>query len=77
MTKWSPQLVEALNKQQRAGQVHPFTCGSGRRTDADHKDGEGVLVATEDGWMCPYCDYRQDWHGGVVPVDELVANLRK
>jgi hypothetical protein len=58
---WTQEQVKALSRYQQNKQVHPFTCGSGRRTDADHLDGEGVLVATPDGWKCPYCDYRQDW----------------
>lgn len=62
---WTPEEVARLNEWQRDGWGHPYTCGSGRRTDKDHLDGEGVLVATPDGWVCPYCDYRQDWaHGG-------------
>jgi hypothetical protein len=20
-----------------------------------------MLMATSDGWVCPFCDYRQDW----------------
>ena len=58
---FTQEQVEALNRFQQSGHVHPYTCGSGRRTDADHLDGEGVLVATTEGWKCPYCDYRQDW----------------
>lgn len=57
---WTPEQVAALNARQRDGSYHPFTCG-GNRTDANHLDGEGVLVATPDGWVCPYCDYRQNW----------------
>jgi hypothetical protein len=41
--------------------VHPFTCGSGNRTDENHLDGEGVLVATENGWICPFCSYTQNY----------------
>jgi hypothetical protein len=52
--------VEALNRWQRDGRNHPLTCG-GNRKDQHHLDGEGVLVATTAGWVCPYCDYRQDW----------------
>lgn len=53
--------VDALNRWQRYGRVHPFTCGSGNRTDAAHQDGEGKLVATLSGWHCPYCTYTQNW----------------
>jgi hypothetical protein len=58
---WTPEQVAALNRFQQGRWMHPFTCGSSRRTDADHKDGEGLLVATEKGWICPFCDYTQDW----------------
>jgi hypothetical protein len=58
---FTPEQVEALNRFQKGRWMHPFTCGSGNRTDANHLDGEGVLVATENGWICPYCDYTQDW----------------
>ena len=52
--------VKSLNEYQHAGVMHPFTCG-GDRTDEKHLDGEGLLVATEDGWICLYCDYKQKW----------------
>lgn len=58
---FTPKQVEHLNAWQKAGRFHPFTCGSGNRTDKNHLDGEGVLVATEAGWHCPYCDYKQNW----------------
>lgn len=50
--------VRSLNEYQASGAFHPFTCG-GDRIDEMHLDGEGLLVATEDGWHCPYCEYRQ------------------
>lgn len=58
---WTPEQVEALNARQRDGKFHPYTCGSGNRTDSAHLDGTGILVATAGGWVCPYCDYRQSW----------------
>jgi len=57
---FTPEQVVALNRFQQCGRFHPFTCG-GNRKDAAHLDGEGVLVATPEGWRCPYCDYKQDW----------------
>jgi len=50
---WTPLQVECLNRFQRAGFWHPFTCGKCSRD----------LVATPDGWRCPSngCDYEQDW----------------
>ncbi len=66
---FTPEQVAAMNAFQARGDFHPFTCGSGNRGDAAHLDGEGRLVATADGWVCPYCDYRQDWAHG-----EMAAN---
>jgi hypothetical protein len=57
---FTPDEVKSLNEYQQAGYFHPFTCG-GNRTDEKHLDGEGILVATENGWECPYCSFRQDW----------------
>lgn len=61
MSVFTSEEVQSLNDYQKSGVFHPFTCGSGRRTDADHLDGEGLLVATENGWVCPYCDFTQNW----------------
>ena len=52
--------IKSINAFQKSGRFHPFTCG-GDRTDEYHLDGEGVLVATEEGFICPYCVYKQDW----------------
>lgn len=51
---FTPAQVEALNKWQKNGNVHPFTCGN------DH-EGDRNLVATTEGWKCPSCDYTQNW----------------
>lgn len=57
---WTMQQVANLNAWQHAGHVHPFTCG--HRSDHPAVDGDkGILVATRHGWICPYCDYTQDW----------------
>lgn len=57
---WSKEHVIELNKYQREGKFHPYTCGN-NRTDENHLDGEGLLVATIYGWICPFCDYKQGW----------------
>ncbi len=72
---------------------HPFTCPNrdeGVTYDADTPDysqsthgtggDRGVLIATEQGWVCPHCDYRQDWaHAAMVeqpvPVGEVFKNF--
>lgn len=56
---FTEQEVEALNLFQTNRLLHPFTCGN--RTNNLHYDGEGVLIATTDGWICPFCTYTQDW----------------
>lgn len=57
---WTKEQVKEYNDYQAKCEFHPYTCG-GNRTDANHLDGEGILLATEYGWICPYCDYRQGW----------------
>lgn len=51
---WTIEQVDALNKFQRRGDAHEFTCGH------EH-GGDKTLFATSDGWRCPHCDYSQDW----------------
>lgn len=58
-TPWNDEVIARLNKQQQSRQFHPFTCGNRKDIQNTHADGEGVLVATKDGWACPYCDYKQ------------------
>lgn len=52
---WTADQVDALNALQRSGAFHPFTCPG--------HDGRGdrTLVATRGGWICPHCEYTQDW----------------
>lgn len=52
---WAPPQVDALNRFQRHGAFHPFTCPE------HHGGADRTLFATRDGWRCPHCDYRQDW----------------
>jgi hypothetical protein len=66
---WTAEQIENINRYQHSGVFHEFTCGSGNRTDEKHLDGNGTLVATEEGLHCPYCDYKQDW------VHEFMANF--
>lgn len=42
--------------------MHPFTCVN--RGDGNHRDiyGDlGALIPTVRGWICPFCDYTQNW----------------
>lgn len=60
---WTPEQVDALNKYQHNRSWHPYTCSN--RGDGNHRmDGLhdlGILIATADGWICPYCEYTQSW----------------
>lgn len=71
MSVFTPEQVKSLNEYQQAGVMHPFTCGG----DAKHLDGEGILVATEDGWICPYCDYKQNWAHGFMMDDSWKSRI--
>lgn len=65
---WAPEEVDSLNAYQRCDYVHHFTCG-GR-----HEGGGPDLIATQDGWVCPGCDYRQNWaHGGMLSGETVAA----
>jgi len=54
---WTKDEVLSLMDFQ-AGYFHEFTCPS--RSDANH-GGNGALVPTVRGWICPFCDYTQSW----------------
>lgn len=58
--------VTNLNAFQNAGVMHPFTCG----TEECRHD----LVATTRGWICPYCDYTQDWAHDFMKDGSAVKN---
>ncbi len=60
--------VEQLNKQQNSGLVHPYTCNRLPSECEIHiiprdYSKDGVLIATEDGWICPCGKYRQEFRG--------------
>ncbi len=48
---WTPDEVKSLEGRQNCNFLHPYTCDSGC----------GALIPTEDGWVCPKCEYTQDW----------------
>jgi len=49
---FQPDQIDAINAYQQSRRFHPFTCQTGDR---------GVLAATTQGLVCPYCDYTQTW----------------
>jgi len=56
---FTPQQVKNLNLYQAAGVFHPFTCGN-------NHEGDNTLIAKEEGWVCPNCDYTQNWAHGLM-----------
>ncbi len=67
---WSPVQVAALNRVQRSGRMHPFTCGASHPLHV-------TLIAETDGWHCPdeACDYRQNWAHAFMADPDAVAAL--
>lgn len=66
MTPGSPEFIQALNEHQcQVGETlpgHPYTCGWLDAPEHELIGGDlGVLVATESGWLCPFCGYEQDY----------------
>lgn len=60
---WTAQQVDALNRFQRSGVFHEFTCPG-------HGHGDRTLVATRSGWICCHCDYRQYWaHAAMLMLE--------
>jgi hypothetical protein len=61
-TPWTPDQVKGLNDYQFNGYFHPYTCEN--RGDGKHRTlgrDLGTLIATTEGWVCPYCSYEQNW----------------
>lgn len=66
---WTKEQVDNLNEWQQCWYVHPYTCpnrphgavGEDGMPDYTRPEAEGILVATTEGWKCPYCDYTQNW----------------
>lgn len=55
---WTKEQVDALNRYQADGRLHPFTCpGDNPECELNGRD----LVATEHGWTCRCGKYTQNW----------------
>lgn len=52
---FSHEQVDRLNRYQRRGGFHGFECVE------DHGKANRTLFATVRGWICPHCDYTQNW----------------
>jgi len=59
---WESDQVKSLNDWQIHGDMPAFTCI--KRDDGEHRHigrDTGMLIATKNGWICPFCDYSQNW----------------
>ncbi len=72
---FTPEQVDLLTRFQTGGWFHPFTCG--RRSE--HRENEGILIATIEGWRCPVesCTYEQDWAHWFMADKEFVTAREK
>lgn len=62
--KITPEEVERLNKEQKRNDRHPYTCDRRSKeceVNQTPREKDGVLIATENGWVCPCGKYKQDY----------------
>lgn len=68
--KITEEEVLKLNKQQKDGKFHPYTCCSPREIPEcyrrnnigdTYEEREGVLIATSEYWICPCGKYKQNY----------------
>ncbi|TIN88356.1 MAG: hypothetical protein E5X94_00695 [Mesorhizobium sp.] len=73
---FTPDQVVNLAENQTGGAIHPFTCAN--RGDGNHRfafGDLGALVPTVRGWICPFCDYTQDWAHGFMAARTFRAAI--
>lgn len=63
---WTAEEVRNLAAWQTCETIHPYTCANNHR-------GTRILTPTKDGWICKYCNYKQNWcHDfSARPTDDL------
>jgi len=83
---FTPEQVEALNEFQKSGIMHPFTCGPSkilhepqiRHPECEKsKGGEGILIATKDGWVCPCGNFTQNWAHAFMADKEQHSSMQR
>ena len=65
---WTEEQVKNLQEWQASSTVHSFTC----RQNSLHQ-----LVPTVRGWICPFCDYTQDWAHDFMVSGEGLRHWRE
>jgi hypothetical protein len=68
---FSKSNVEKLNEYQNNKSVHPFTC-NGKNCKKTIENNFGILIATEEGWICQCSDYKQHWfHSKIIKLTNI------
>ncbi len=73
---FTDEQVVALNRYQEETFMHPFTCCSHDGCERHEREDSGMLIATNEGWVCPCGKWKQDWaHEFMLnkPVDPFAA----
>lgn len=60
-TPFSNEQVENINNYQTKGSYHPFTCCGDNGCDRNKQENHGILIAKNEGLICPCGKYKQDW----------------
>jgi hypothetical protein len=64
---FTPEKIKELNEHQQNNSYHPYTCDRNYEecevyTVPRDYSKDGVLIATEEGWICPCGKYKQNWY---------------
>lgn len=66
-----------LNAYQAAGNGRRFVCpNSGDGNHGELFGSTGTMIATTGGWICPWCDHRQEWAHGYMADPQNLDTLR-
>lgn len=78
---WNDDQLKNLNRFQKIGIMHPFTCCSPEEIhECERRSGknDGLLTATTNGWVCPCGKYTQDWcYPGMLDVAALIEQYNQ
>jgi len=61
--QWQSGMVKALTPENYLIEMptHPFTCCSHDGCKRSEREDEGVLIPSNEGWICPCGEYKQNW----------------
>lgn len=59
----SKEEIYEMNKRQHEGRYHPYTCCGFDNCVRSEQTDNGILIATEQFWVCPCGKYTQEYRG--------------